>query len=93
MRNLRVGLTLAFLVIGVLLSGIPLGHAHDTSAPGLYSAQCALYDLGGQAAAQRLAAPMDLGLDVTPLPLALAADGFVAEVSGDPASPRAPPRS
>jgi hypothetical protein len=91
MRNLRVGLTLALLVIGVLLSGIPLGHAHDISAPGLYSAQCALYDLGGQTAAQGLSAPVDLGLDVTPLRLAVAPARFVADVITDPDSPRAPP--
>ena len=92
MRNLRLGLTLAFVVIVVLLSGIPLGHAHDTSAPGLYSAQCALCDLGGQAAAPPLSAPTALRLDVMPVPVAVAGDGLAVEVVSDPASPRAPPQ-
>ena len=91
MRNLRLVLTLALLVSGVLLSAIPLGHAHDTSAAGLYSAQCVLCELGGQTAAQALSAPVDLGLDVTPLPLAAPRVGFVPEVAADPDSPRAPP--
>jgi hypothetical protein len=93
MRNLRVGLTLALLVIGVLLSVIPLSHAHDTSAAGVYSAQCALLDLGGHAVAQVVSAPADLGLDVTPLPLASAPVGVVADAAPDPDSPRAPPLS
>ena len=92
MRNLRLGLTLAFVVIVVLLSGIPLGHAHDTSAPGLYSAQCALCDLAGHAAAPPLSAPAALRLDVTPVPVAVAGDGLALEVVSDPASPRAPPQ-
>ncbi len=92
MRNLWLGLTVTVVVIGVLLSSIPLCHAHDTSAPGLYSARCALCDLGGQAAAQRLAAPVTLRLEVTPVRLALVVDRFVVEVVSDPASPRAPPQ-
>ena len=92
MRNLRLGLTLAFVVIVVLLSGIPLGHAHDTSAPGLYSAQCALCDLAGHAAAPPLSAPAALRLDVTPVRLALVAQGLVVDAVSDPASPRAPPQ-
>ena len=92
MRNLRLGLTLAFVVIVVLLSGIPLGHAHDTSAPGLYSAQCALCDLAGYAAAPPLSAPAPLRLDVAPARLALVADEPVVDVVSDPASPRAPPQ-
>lgn len=92
MRNLRVGLTLVLLVIGVLVSVIPLGHAHDTSAAGVYSAPCALCDLAGHAVAQGICAPVDLGLDVTPLPLAAAPVGVVADVTADADSPRAPPR-
>ena len=92
MRNLRLGLTLAFVVIVVLVSGIPLSHAHDTSAPGLYNAQCALLDLAGHAAAPPLSAPAPLRLDVTPVRLALVADGPVVDVGSDPASPRAPPQ-
>ncbi len=91
MRNLRLVLTLALLVSGVLLSAIPLGHAHDTSAAGLYSAQCVLCELGGQTAAQALSAPVDLGLEVRPLPLGAAPIGVVADVTADLDSPRAPP--
>ncbi len=93
MRHLRVGFTLALLVIGVLLSAIPLSHAHDTSAAGVYSAQCVLCDLAGHAVAQGASAPVDLGLDVTPLPLAVPRVGRVPEVVATPDSPRAPPLS
>jgi len=65
---------------------------HDTSAPGLYSAQCALCDLAGHAAAPPLSAPAPLRLDVTPVRVALVADGPVVNVASDPASPRAPPQ-
>ena len=92
MRNLRLGLTLTLVVIAVLLSGIPLFHAHDTSTPGLYSAQCALCDLAGYAAAPPLSAPTASRLDVTPAPVAVAGDGLALEVVSDPASPRAPPQ-
>ena len=92
MRTVRPGLTLTLVVIVVLVSGIPLSHAHDTSAPGLYNAQCALLDLAGHAAAPPLSAPAPLRLDVTPVRLALVADGPVVDVGSDPASPRAPPQ-
>lgn len=92
MRNLRLGLTLASVVIVVLLSGIPLFHAHDTSASGLYSAQCALCDLGGQVTAPPLSTPAALRLDATPIRLPLKGDEVAAAVVTDPASARAPPQ-
>lgn len=91
MRNLRLGLAVALVVIAVLLSGIPLFHAHDTSAAGIHNSWCVLRDLGGQVAAPLLSIPAVVGLEVTLAPPPVVADEILPAVVSEPASPRAPP--
>ncbi len=92
MRHIRPALALALVVIAALLSGIPLFHAHDTSAPGIYNSWCALCDLGGQVAAPPLSIPQAVRLAVTVAPAPAAADGVVLTVAAEPPSSRAPPQ-
>ena len=94
MWNLRFVLAVVLVVSAVLLGTVTLSHAHDASAPGLYSSQCPLWEFAGQSvdkapARVALAAPFDL----TSFPLLLTPPGPVLDVARTPASPRAPPQN
>ena len=91
MRNLRLALGMTLVVGALLLGTTALGHAHDTSAPGLYSSRCALHELGGHVVVPPLAAPSVGRLDITAAPVPSAPDALPLDVVLSAASPRAPP--
>ncbi|HKN48427.1 MAG: hypothetical protein DME17_18660 [Candidatus Rokuibacteriota bacterium] len=61
MRPLRLGLAPALVVIATLLSGIPLCHAPDVSAPARSNSRCVFRDSGGQVMALLVSLPAVVG--------------------------------
>jgi hypothetical protein len=91
MRTGRVVLAVVLAVAAILPATVGLAHAHDASAPGLYSTQCPLVEAAAHAVAVVLQPPSAAGVEVatTPipgLPEARALDGAPAL-----AASRAPP--
>lgn len=79
------------LVSAALLSGTVLAHVHDSSAVGLYDAECPSYELARQTSGLPLSSPDVASLERVPVVLPVVVDAQPAEDFPATASPRAPP--
>ena len=79
------------LVGAVLLSGTVLAHVHDSSAVGLYDAECPSYELARQTSGLPLSPPEVAVLERALVVVPVAVNAQRTEDFPASASPRAPP--
>ena len=91
MRGRGHSLVVMLVVSAALLGGIVLSHIHDSSAAGLYDAQCPFSEFARHTSGLSLLSPDVASLERAPVAAPVAVDAQPTEDLPVTASPRAPP--